>query len=170
LDESTVTETQAQITKLCTRRFTNVYAKAILSGLPNPEGPLDYFEQLRFLHGYFLGFINYWKFRDRYFTQVDYDWIPKDGTEEMMRDYVHKNAFILSRKQAGIGPGKIYEKRYITPNPKQLKVIREVEADFAYTGTTSTVLTKWISVQQVMVARIAGGYDTTGDIRSDAKT
>lgn len=159
LDESTkVRNPKAQITKLCIKNFENVPNRAILSGLPAPESPMDYFTQFQFLHGGFLGMNNYWAFRFRYFSQLGYDWFPKNGTTEAIKKTVHSLAFVLTRKQAKIGPKKVYETRYVYMNPKQKKAYKKLEKEFAIDIKGEEIQTKWNPVKLSWMQQISGGF------------
>jgi SNF2 family DNA or RNA helicase len=157
LDESTRIRTpQAQITKTLIRNTDHIDNRAILTGLPNPENPMDYFCQFQFLNGQFLGFNNFWIFRDKLFYQgfTDWDWQPKSGTRQRIKDYVHQHAFVMTRKQAKVGSAKVRLQRSVEMNTAQQRLIREIRRDFAVDGTE----TKWTTVLETWMQRIAGGF------------
>lgn len=170
-DESTkIRNPKAQITKLLCEKAPNT-RRAILSGLPNPEGPLDYFEQMRFLKGEFMGYRNYWQFRERLFwapQYAPYDYSPRLGTTTKIRSEIEKHAFVLTRKDANLGPEKIYEKRYVEMNPAQKKMYKMVEKEFAYNDSLEDA-TKWAIVKFIWLARIAGGFSPEKEFLSDKK-
>src|SRR3990167_975762 len=116
LDESTrIRSPRAQITKILLRN-TEVEHRALLSGLPNPEGITNWFTQMVFQKGDLLGTDNFWQFRGRHFYQPSwsqYEWRPKRGTVEAIKKEVHAHAFILTAKQAGMGSQHVYEKRLV---------------------------------------------------------
>lgn len=170
LDESTkIRNPQAGITKLLNQP-SNHPRKAILTGCPAPESPLDYFEQMRFLFGEFLNCKNYWQFRSRNFKQFGYEWVPFKATREKLHQALEQKAFFLSRKQAGIDNKKIYEKRFVQLNAEQLKLMKQIKAGFAFeTPEGDRVETKWVPVQYIWYARIAGGFSPDGRLISDAK-
>ena len=167
LDESTkVRNPQAQITKVVQKRFYHVPRKAVLSGLPAPESPLDYFEQFRFLNKQFMSFDNFWKFRN-YFFQTDYtgwDWRPRVGATTKIKEAVHAGAFVLTRKQVNVGSKKIYEKRYVEMTNDQKKLYEQVEETFEYKRNDFEKATKWATVKFTWLARLAGGFDPTGEV------
>lgn len=157
LDESTrIRSPKAQITKTLTRNVEHIDNRAILTGLPNPENPLDYFCQFQFIHGAFLGFHNYWACRDRMFYQgyTDWDWQPKPRTRQRIKDYVHEHAFVMTRKQAKVGSEKVRRQRSVEMNATQRRLIKEIKTKFS----VSDVETKWVTVQQTWMQRIAGGF------------
>lgn len=157
LDESTrIRNPKAQITKLVTNRYAGVNRRAILSGMPAPEGPLDYFCQMRFLFGSFMGTSNYWAFREKYFHSDErgWDWTPNRGTLDEVKQAVHRSAVVMTRREAGLGNRKIYERREIEMSPEQKAAHRSILKNFEYDGLT----TQWVVKQQTWLARVAGGF------------
>lgn len=167
-DESTrIRNPQAQITKLLIKHTGHINARAVLSGLPNPEHALDFFTQFQFLNGHFMGWDNYWKFRHRHFHTIhtDWDWAPKRGTLDTMKRYVRQQAFVLTRKQAGVGSAKVRQQRSVELNAKQRAALREMKR-FEVGG----VETKWVPVVETWMQRVAGGFHpVTLKLISDAK-
>src|SRR6267142_545205 len=169
LDESTrIRSPQAKTTKAILRH-TYVEHRALLSGLPNPQSVMNWFTQMVFMNGELLGTDNYWQFRGRYFYQPPwsrYEWRPKRGAMEAIKNEVHAHAFILTAKQAGMGSEHIYEKRQVEMNFAQRRLQKSIIKDFEY----DEVETKWAPVQQTWLARLAGGFNPSGtDLVSDAK-
>lgn len=169
LDESTrIRSPRAQITKTLLKRTDHIPHKAILTGLPNPEDPMDYFCQFVFLHGSFMGFDNFWSFRHALFYNgySNWDWIPKPKTRDRIKAYVHKHAFVLTRKQAGVGSKKVRQQRSVELNAAQRKVLKQMKTKFEVDG----VETKWTTVLNTWMQRVAGGFHpSTLEILSDAK-
>lgn len=163
-DESTrIKNPQAQITKLLTRRLDHVRWRAILSGLPNPEGPMDYFTQAVFLQNEFMGTANFWKWRERYFHQYGYDWVPKKGTLHAIRQALNTFSYFLSRREVNVGGKKVFEQRAVDPTPDQRHHFQTLRKDF----TVEDLETKFSVVQATWMARLAGGFlpknPTTGE-------
>ena len=169
LDESPyIRNPQAKRTKAIKKFFKYTCCIGLLSGLPDPEGPLDYYEQMAFLNGgSFLGCDSFWKFRVRYFKQgwTEWDWIPKKGTITKIKEAVNEMAFVLSRKQAGIGSKKIRSKRYVQLPARIQKAYQKLEKEFAIGGSE----TKWIISRNVWLARLAGGRPDEQDYWHAAK-
>lgn len=158
LDESTrIRNPKAQITKRILHDWRHVPCKAILSGLPRPESELDYFCQFQFLEGGFLGFHNYWVFRNKKFKQdPELDWLrtPVPGLRDEIKEYLHRHAFVLTRKQAGLGNVRVYERRVVVPSRKQIQAQKEVLKKFSY----EYIETNFATVRDVWMARVAGGF------------
>lgn len=153
-DESTaIRNPQAQITKLLIKRAAAPY-RAILSGLPAPESPWDYFTQMEFLHGSFMGFGNFWAFRNVKFRQVGYDWEPKPGVVDEIKRTVHERSFVLTRKQAKMGNRKIYERRVVAQTPEQARYFKQIRKEFKF----DDLVTKFATTQHLWLQRLAGGF------------
>lgn len=166
LDESTrIRNPKAQITKLLLNHTGHIEHRAILSGLPNPESPLDLFCQMKFLHGSFLGIENFWAFRQSKFKLVGYEWYPKRGVTEQIKKAIHHDCFIRSQKQVGMGNKKVMERRYVYMTPVQKRLQKEIHRDF----TAGDRSTKWSTVQQMWLARLAGGFTPDLELIADNK-
>ena len=155
LDESVrIRNPKAQTTKVC-RQYLGPASRfrAVLTGLPNPESSLDFFEQMAFLTGHFCGHVSYWDFRAKMFQPVGYDWAPKLGTLKRIRETVAERAFTLTRKAAGLGNRKIYQKRFVELPPKIRTAYRKLETEFALVDH----VTKWAVVRAGWLAQLCGG-------------
>lgn len=159
VDESTrIRNPKAIVTKLLLAR-TDIEHRAILSGLPNPEDPLDFFAQFQFLLGHFDGWTNFWAYRATKFMQGSqgWDWYPKTGTRESIKQFVHSNSYILSRAKANVGSTKVYETRTVAMGAAQKKALREVAKKWAYGDKEA----KHAPVRDMWMQRIAGGFAPT---------
>lgn len=160
-DESTrFRNPKAQITKDMNRVFWHVPEAMILTGLPNPESELDYFEQMRFLHGSFCGFRNFWAFRNAKFHEQEWQWWPDPGTREMIKEEVHRRAFVLTRKQAGLKETAVFKTRVVQMSDRQRKIYKDIFRNFAY----EEMQTNFATVRDVWLARVAGGYAPGTDV------
>jgi SNF2 family DNA or RNA helicase len=163
LDESTTIKApSSQITRLVRDRLAHVPHRAILSGLPNPESPLDFFEQMAFTrNGFFLGCKNWYQFRHRYFFRADqFSWEPRPGAIRSIKETVHAKAYVLTRQQAKMGPETVYETRQVELGPEARKIYREAKSKFIVRFPDSSILksTKWAVVVQNWLMRICGGF------------
>lgn len=170
VDESSkLRNPQTKTSKAICSMFQNVPTKAILSGLPAPESPLDYFQQFKFLQGHFMGFDNFWSFRNTAFYQpYKYKWLPKSGWKEKIKDYVQSNSFVLSRNDAGMGNQKVYEQRSITLDPEQKRLMEKVEKEFVLETGKEELETKWIPVTWIWLAQLSGGF-VDGELKFPGK-
>jgi SNF2 family DNA or RNA helicase len=157
LDESTAIRTPNSVTTKTLLKFSgHIPYRCIMTGLPNPNSELDYFSQMLFLNGSFLGFYNFWSYRDAlyYPDPMGWTWTPKSTTTPRVRAEVHKLAFILSRKDAGVGTHAVRERRYVTMMPRQRIAYTAIERDFSYKETK----TVFAPVRELWLARLAGGF------------
>lgn len=172
LDESTaIRNPQAAITKRLTKDYVHVPYRAILTGDPVPEGITDYFSQFQFLYGSFMSYGNFWAFRNAKFKQnprVTWDWQPKPGLRDEVKQWVHEHAVVMTKEQHGIGGKKFYSRRIIDMNAAQKKAHKEIMRDFSY----EYIETNFATVRDVWLARIAGGFSPdreNPEMLSDAK-
>lgn len=157
---------KSRTTKYFVKWFKHIPLKYVLCGNPTPESELQYLTQFLFVQKNFLGFDSYWKFRDQTCTQLGFEWLPTNETKERIYKYVHDQAFIATRAQAGIGSKKLYSIRTVTLSTKQREAYDAMKKTFEYNGVT----TKYLISQLIHLAKIAGGYDiATGQWFSDAK-
>ncbi len=155
LDESTrIKNPKSQMAQVCCEWFRDAAHRVILTGLPDPEGEFDYFQQFKFLHGKFMGLRNFWNWRYEWFQLGMFNWDPKPGTRGKIKEQLHELAFVRSRKQAGVGSPKLYRNYRIKQTQAQTDLIRQVYRDWEM-GSAST---KWVLVKHNWLAKIAGGH------------
>ena len=160
IDESPkIKNPQAKISKRMVKHFKRVPNKAILSGEPAPEGPMDYVMQYLFLYGNFMGFDNYWAVRNRAcFLAGKFNWVVKPLWKKKIKDYIQSTAYVLSRKDAGLGNVKIYETRKIEQTPEQKRIAKAISEEFMLTTPDKEIWTKYVPVTWVWLAQLAGGF------------
>ena len=156
LDESAkIRRNGTQINKAIQEKFEDIEYKAILSGLPAPESDLDYFNQFKFLDGHFLEFETYNAFRYRFFySNGRGKYIPTNYAKKAIKEYLKKNAFVVSRENVNIGGKKVYEKRYITLKKEVRQLYDGLEQNFELCGE----MTNWIIVARNWLHQLCGGY------------
>lgn len=171
LDESTrIRNPRAKTTRLLCDRSYHIRLRGILTGLPNPESFLDFFEQMNFLWGNFMHCTNYWIFRKKFFNQYGHEWCPTNYVKDQIKAAVKVLSFSMTRKQAGIKIQKVYEKRYVKLNEEQAKLYKQISDDFEFTRTDGKIQdTKWAPVKFQWLARVAGGFSPEGRQISNAK-
>lgn len=160
LDESTaIRNPGAQTARVLTKWTGHIAHRAILSGLPNPQSEQDFFQQMLFLHGKFMGHYSFWAWRQQYFNEPNrrwaWDWVPKRGTLEAIKDEVHKTAFFMSRKEAGLGEHRVFEKRHFVMPRMVERLYKQVENEFAFAREMET---NWATTRAIWMARLAGGF------------
>jgi SNF2 family DNA or RNA helicase len=159
LDESTrIRNTRTKTFKLLrtATRLNRTKYRAILSGLPNPEGPMDFFGQMCWTYDHWMHYDNFWAWRKRFFEQdfFGYEWLPRDGTRARVREVVHDQAFVMSRHEAGIGERQIFSPRYVTMPPW----LQQSYAELIQTYRLEDAETKWKVVVMNWASQLAGGY------------
>lgn len=173
LDESVAIKSpKAQITKLLVhgRAVQAIGDRAILTGLPQPEKAIDYFEQLRFLFPSFMGCRNYFQFRERFYELRGFDWVPKPSTEWRMRKEIGRLAFTMTREAAGYVNPKEYLIRG-AETPGKIKRAHDdalglLQAEIAGRGE---VWTNYPMTGSLWASRLAGGFDADGNLVDDFK-
>ncbi len=155
-DESIrISNPQAKVTKYLLKFIDRIKLRYILCGNPAPETPLQYVSQFLVMHGQYMGKYTYWAVRASYYENRGYEWYPMHGVNNKIYEYVHANAFILTRKQAGIGSSKTYMTRHIEMNAEQKRAYNKMLTEFEFDG----VETAYHMSQSVYLAKIAGGVD-----------
>lgn len=131
LDESpAIKNPQAQVTKACLAYLQPDY-RAILTGLPDPEGAQDYVCQMLWAFGRFMGCDSFWKWR-HYNMMPGFGggWVVKHKATKAADAWVRKHCFVLSRKEAGLANRKVRERRYVELPGKVNKALRYAERWF----------------------------------------
>lgn len=167
LDESArIKGPQAKITKVCIKYFRYVKYKAVLAGIPNPEGPLDYFCQFQFLYGSFLGAKSFWNFRSWYFERSYFDWTPKKGTLGKIKEEVNRLASVKTLRSVGYRIKRVPERRFVELPPEFKREYRDSLKNFLVAGEE----VKYLVAVRVWLQRLAGGYPGVEGLESGHKT
>lgn len=155
IDESTMIRgPKSVITKTALSCLSLSKYKAVMSGLPNPEGPHDFVTQMLFLNGEFMGCRNFWEWRVRHMICVAYGgWVPKRGIADKVRSEVSKHSFSLTRAQAGVGGKTFYEPRRVALPQKIHVAMLEAVTDMEISGNLAMY---WVQIATWLM-RICGG-------------
>ena len=166
IDESTSIRTAtATITKVCIKHLNAKY-KAILSGLPNPEGPEDFVCQLIWLFGSVMNCDNYYKFRAAHMSCLGYGgWVVRKKSKEKLKKVVQEKCIILSRKSAGVGSKKVRSIRYVTIPNKIKKAMLSARKDFEL----GDKLSNNVLVPLIWISQLAGGLYADEELQHDEK-
>jgi len=131
VDESTfLKHPKSKVSKFFTKNFRAIKSRMILSGKPNPESALDFFQQFLFLDSGKTFGRNYWVFRNRFYQKAGYQWFPKRGTGRMIDAQVKKNSFVLRRKHVHLDTPIVYEKRHTYLPEKLRETYKTAEQEF----------------------------------------
>ena len=173
LDESTkIRNPQAEITKLLKKKRDNFGYRMVLSGLPDPESRLDYYEQMAFLYDSFMHCCTYWEFRRKFFRQLGFEWKCDKYIEGKIKDEVGRLAFVMTRKEAGIGSKKLKTVLKVEMNKEQRELLKQIDEGFEFKSQNSQDYgeeTKWVPVTYIWQGIIAGGFTPHGILISDNK-
>ena len=169
LDESPrIKSPTTKISKAICADFIDIPNKAVLTGTPAPETPLDYFQQLKFLNGKMLGCESYYEFKNRYFwtnfmTRKIEPYSKK--AKEQITNHVADHAYVLKREHVDIGSKKIYETRYVEMEGQ----IRSEYDKFEKDWLNESFETKWAIVAFNFMRQMTGGFPQNKPFKSDHK-
>lgn len=164
-DESTwMRNPKSQASKAATRRLAKLPRRIALTGLPNPEGPQELWPQMAFvMGGGWMGHRNFWSWRQEHFQQLGYDWVCKPASEVLIRDCLHRDATVLSRRDVGKDQRKVRERLTVKMTSEQLTLTRQIHRDWRVPG----VETKNALEVGTWLRRIAGGHAPSGPLPCD---
>lgn len=176
IDESTDIKTPgAKRTRRATAIGRRAEYRRILSGLPDPEGPLDMFSQLRFLSPHLVG-SRFAEFKARYceFEQV---YVGQGKTVEKVSGYRHLDELqgIISScsyratKDVLNLPPKVYmPKDWFDLSPQQRRMYDELREEWRTQYESGEEVTESLGiVRQMRLQQIASGYVPTDDAERD---
>ncbi len=170
VDESTMMRNPAaQITKVLHMMGARCRHRAILSGDPAPSGPLDLFEQMRFVNGgTFMGHSNFWTWQREFFQPdfTGYSYDPKSGSMSAIKKAKDRLAFTMRRRDAGMKEEKIRQKHAVELPPKIRSAYKFSEANWEI----GPYETKYAPVVHLWLRRLAGGSPHITGLDSKHKT
>lgn len=166
-DESTVIKNaKAQITKVFIKQFKHTPYRAVLTGLPNPEGLQDFVTQLIFVHGAFMGCDSFWDWRLKHMMELPTGGhIVKRSSAKMIAKSISKLSHSLTRKEAGIGSIKLYSIRTVEIPGKVKTAIKKLHE----TSEIGNKLTKLVLENLTIEAKLTGGFYDDASLQHNAK-
>lgn len=166
LDESTkIKNPLARVTKLVLRKFRGAAHRMVLSGSPSPESQMEYWPQIAFCTGRFMGHSNFWSWRAAWFMPDSrgWNWIPTTGFKAALEASLKEHAFCMTRKAAGVVEEKIRQRRFFEFNPAQMRAYTLARDSFRRELTDgSTEDTMQAMVRLGWMHRICGGFSADG--------
>jgi SNF2 domain-containing protein/helicase-like protein len=170
IDESTfIKNPQSKVGKYYTRKMQDVPVKYLLTGSPAVDGLLDYYQQLRFLDPDILGCRSYWEFRQKYFTNIRYDWRATKQGSTFIHRALAEHCFYMTREEAGLGGAKVYVRRTVQMTPKVRKAYIIAVREFVLEGLTDDYDdTIWATSRFTWLRKLCGGF-AGDDFVFDAK-
>jgi hypothetical protein len=161
LDESAsmIRDPQTQITRFFLGdRWKQVTHRWALAGRPDPQSRLlDYWTQMAWCLGSFMGCGNFWKFRMKYFRPSFYEWFPRPGAREKILEAISSEAYVLRRSDVGLDVPKVIEPRFVDMTASWKKFYRKAEDEFCLELPHGDVWTQYESVKFSWLRQIAGG-------------
>ncbi len=164
MDEATQLKSpKAQATKTLMRISDRCGTKIALSGLPTPQSWFDVWSQMAILHdGHWMGCGNFYKWQSKISEPNELGYgreITSEG-ERQIKEAYHRDAFVLSRKDAGLGEEKIYQKIQGELTKEQRDVYLTIVRDWEIPGIAvqPTSQTKYAMVLVSWLRRLCGGH------------
>lgn len=173
IDESTsIKNSRAKRTKAILKLGRKARYRRILTGLPDPNSPLDLYPQMAFLNPDILGFSSYTAFKCRYAIIVQRT--LKDGhsfpdiigfqNQEEIREKIAAYCSIVKKEDCLDLPPKIFKKLYVDLTPKQARIYRELRTQaIAELEQESTVTALMIVTRRMRLHQITQGFIKTDD-------
>jgi SNF2 family DNA or RNA helicase len=142
------------------------YAKMrrIMSGLPNPQSPLDLYSQCNWLKPGLLGFNSYYAFKNEHAITKNVTYgnrsFPKitgyRGTDQLAKK-IERFAAIIKLDECVDLPGKIYKTQYVELTDKQKQLYRDlVDRAVTYFGEHEITALNALSLMSRLIQIICG--------------
>lgn len=167
LDESTrIRKPDIKLTRQVLSTFRDVPNKAVLSGCPAPETIIDYFNQMKFLYGTFMGVESYNLFKENFmYRNLSGKLLPCPHVKSAVENYIADNAYVLDYKDVGFADRKTLVKRYCELSEEHREIYDDVESSFEFEGNE----TQWQIVVSNWLCQLAGGFPKNKAFVSDHK-
>ncbi len=179
IDESTTIKTpSAARTKNILKIGKLAKYRRIMTGSPVTKNPLDVYSQLEFLSDQILR-QNYWAFRSRYAIMRNVNFGPRStqlvvGFQRIpeLNTIVEQHSYRVLKEDCLDLPDKVYEKRFVSLTPEQVKAyeemrrfnMTELEGE---TMTSLSSLTALIRLHQISCGHIALDSGETKALKSN---
>jgi SNF2 family DNA or RNA helicase len=179
IDESTTVKTpSAARTKNVLKIGKLAKYRRIMTGSPVTKNPLDVYSQLEFLSDQILR-QNYWAFRSRYAIMRNVNFGPRStqlvvGFQRIpeLNTIVENHSYRVLKEDCLDLPDKVYEKRFVSLTPEQVKAyeemrrfnMTELEGE---TMTSLSSLTALIRLHQISCGHIALDSGETKALKSN---
>ena len=179
IDESTTIKTpSAARTKNVLKIGKLAKYRRIMTGSPVTKNPLDVYSQLEFLSDQILR-QNYWAFRSRYAIMRNVNFGPRStqlvvGFQRIpeLNTIVENHSYRVLKEDCLDLPDKVYEKRFVSLTPEQVKAyeemrrfnMTELEGE---TMTSLSSLTALIRLHQISCGHIALDSGETKALKSN---
>lgn len=182
VDESTRIKTPGiKTSKRCHGMRKHVKYARILTGTPITKSPLDAYSQFMFLGWQYLGFTNFWPFKNRYAEWERRIIEHKDGRTsdflqlkgfchlEELQENIAKCSFRVLKKDCLDLPEKTYLRRLHEMEPEQKRIYNRIQEEALIEIQNETVSVKNILVKLLRLQQVIGGFvpaDKEGNVES----
>lgn len=160
-DESTnFKNPKSKVAKFMRRLRARARRTAILAAVPNPQHPLELFEQMAFCYGgEWMGCKSYWQFKFKYSKQQGFDTVVPPKQAAAIHAALHRDAFVMTRAQAGYADRKVYLPRYGDLDPYAAEAQRFIQENWELPQPCPR---KPTTIQKIVTAiwlrQLAGGH------------
>lgn len=119
LDESDMIKNpKAKVSKFFTQNFRFVKHRFILTGTPDPEDDLDFYQQIKFSDNTIFPERNYYQFRHNWCRPTGFGYGLKPSLRQRFQDVLGKHCFFIKRSDVNLGGEQIVQKRFVRLDAK----------------------------------------------------
>lgn len=151
------------VSKFYCQNFRDVEHRVLLSGLPNPESDLDYFQQLKFLdHKYVAPYTNYFAYREKccklYIRKRKYFLIAP--AKQRLLNTLKNTCSFLRRTDVGFKDPKVYEIRIVQRNKFYNKILKNIMDSMELINKKGEFIdsTIWAFERHLWQHQLCGGF------------
>lgn len=140
LDESDgIKNPRAKVSQFYTKNFRNVRHRYILTGTPDPESDMDFFQQIYFSDPSVFNNINFWQFRSSWCYPAGFDYKLKPRNQDKFQKLLASHCYFLKRKDVNLGNVEIVEKKVVQFDPKTKKMYETMLDSFILESTEDNI-------------------------------
>lgn len=132
LDESDIIKNpKAKVSKFFTSHFRDVDHRGILTGTPDPESDLDFYQQVHFQNEHIFKEKTFYQFRHNWCEPRGlYDYGIRRTLHDKFRRTLAANCFFIKRSDVNLGGKQIVQKRYVKLDSKHRAMYDTLEREF----------------------------------------
>ena len=131
LDESdTIKSPKAKVSKFFTQNFRFVKHRFILTGTPDPESDLDFYQQVKFCNPSIFPERNYYQFRHNWCKSTGFGFRLDPKLKEKFRTILAKHCMFIKRSDVNLGGEQIVQKRFVRLDSKYQSIYETLENEF----------------------------------------
>lgn len=132
LDESDIIKNpRAKVSKFFASYFRFVDHRGILTGTPDPESDLDFYQQLRFQDENIFKEKTFYQFRHNWCEAVGFHGYEiRKSLRDKFKRILAANCFFIKRSDVNLGGEQIIQKRYVKLDSKHQAMYETLENEF----------------------------------------